>query len=878
MTRIASKLWLSFLTACFAIANIRSQTVTWKADHAPGWVDNSSWQLAANFVEGVAPVAGDTVVIPPEKTVTVDDASISFVKTLGRVSAADVSSAVVFTLNGAVPVTNDCCLGVVTTTAKTNATDVGRYVKRGSGEMVLGAVGAFDNYARFIVEEGSLRLPPGVDPVSPDANRNYHELSVSNGATLYMCYGNPENTTGGNFTRTRYLYLAGTLSNPCPGRNLRVFGADRVSVVYPEAEFVNAVELRTEGLVDIRKSNLTGSHKFGVYFGGSLGVTALGGTSAASSIGSGSGFNFCEAKDGVIGTLRFLGENSGSGKNVAVAASGGVKGHAIIDAGPVGGLSLWSTGVWQADTGNSVASFVFTGSNTVPSSIGTAFATSGNRHYSLTKRGSGRWNIARVYTNEFGNVTVEEGVLGVKTLYDRGEPCSLGTGLVNFPASFYGTSTNLADRVDYSLVLGSAADRPAVFEYYGDKSVLSAGRLTAVAGDATLRNATAHAFRIQGFRSIAAKAATLTLDGTYDMTNALANVSDTGAGALSIVKKGAGIWTLSGTNAIRGAVIAKEGTFVVQGNDVPYDWFRFVGKKNYGNYAAASEIGRFAILNSSGQNLATTLYNGYSKRVYERADLAPGACCLWGQTGYSSSGTYSTLECMFYYYSTSRDYRAAIIHTVNGVSTAPDPEKPETWIEFALRVKAGSGAAASYDFTTGRNDEKNEHFTTWDLYGSNDGLNWDLLDSKTDYPFKQADITWYATSNTYENALHKGWPIAGRPTAPVQTVGAVGAEDGALLEAKGTVIANGIRVDAQATGGTVKGFTFAEAGAVEVLNLGSSMEIELPLTIVDAKDLSNVANWQVRVDGRLRKGFRASVDEQMGKVSIASDGMLLLIR
>lgn len=878
MIRSGRRVRFSLLAVCFASANLFAQTVTWKDDQAPGWVDNSSWQLAANFVEGVAPVAGDTVVIPPGKTVTVDDASITFVKTLGRVSAADVSSSVIFTLNGAVPVTNDCCLGVVTTSSKTNATDVGRYVKRGSGEMVLSAVGVFDNYARFIVEEGSLRLPPGIDPSNPDANRYYHELSVSNDATLHMCYGNPKNTSGSNFTCTRYLYLAGTLSNPCPGRNLRVYGADRVSIVYPEAKFVNTVEFRSEGLVDIRKTNLTGAHRFGVYFGGCLGVTALGGAAAASSIGSGSAFTFNEAKGGVIGTLRFLGANDGSGKNIAVAASGGVKGHAIIDAGPVGGLSLWSTGVWQSDTGNSVASFVFTGSNTVSSSIGTAFATSGNRYYSITKRGSGRWNIGRIYTNEFGNVTVEEGVLGVKTLYDRGEPCSLGTGLVNFPASFYGTSTNPTDRVDYSLVLGSATDHSAVFEYYGDKSVLSAGRLTAVAGDATLRNATEHAFRIQGFRSIAAKPATLTLDGTYEMTNGLANVSDTGAGALSIVKKGAGIWTLSGTNAIRGAVIAKEGTFVVQGNDVPYDWFKFVGKKNYGNYAAASEIGRFAILNSSGQNLATTLYNGYSKRVYERADLVPGACCLWGRTGYSSSGTYSTLECMFYYYSTGRDYRAAIIHTVNGVSTAPDPEKPETWIEFALRVKAGSAAAASYDFTTGRNDEKNEHFTTWDLYGSNDGLNWDLLDSKTDYPFKQADMTWYATSNTYANALHKGWPIAGKPTAPVQTVGAVGAEDGALLEAKGTVIANGIRADVQATGGTVKGFTFAESGVVEVSNLGSNREIELPLTISDAEGLSNVANWQVCVDGRLRKGFRASVDEQTGKVSIAADGLLLLVR
>ena len=78
----------SVVFAAFALG-AHAGTVTWKADGAEGLVDNSSWQEAANFVGGVAPVAGDIVVIPADKTVTIDDDSAAFVSTLSRIQPAN---------------------------------------------------------------------------------------------------------------------------------------------------------------------------------------------------------------------------------------------------------------------------------------------------------------------------------------------------------------------------------------------------------------------------------------------------------------------------------------------------------------------------------------------------------------------------------------------------------------------------------------------------------------------------------------------------------------------------------------------------------------------------------------------------------------------
>ncbi len=56
MIRKICALAAAMTMSCFsAVAN----TVTWKADGAEGWVDNSNWQNPDNFVEGIAPVAGE---------------------------------------------------------------------------------------------------------------------------------------------------------------------------------------------------------------------------------------------------------------------------------------------------------------------------------------------------------------------------------------------------------------------------------------------------------------------------------------------------------------------------------------------------------------------------------------------------------------------------------------------------------------------------------------------------------------------------------------------------------------------------------------------------------------------------------------------------
>ena len=877
-------------------------TVTWKADGAEGWVDNSSWQNKDNFVEGAAPVAGDTVVIPADKTVTVSDASAAFVSSLARIQPSAETSVVVFTLT-AETTTLACCLGYPVTSADSWQYAFGRFVKRGSGELILtGGSASNDNDTNFIVEEGTLRLP--------SSSLNYCDLSVSNNATLYL----PSGGTIG----CRNCFIRGNLENTV-SKQFRPHNKNVWSVIYETAHIGAKVQFYPNGYVRVLTLDNCSEGRTCPYYGGRMEVMSFGKRQYASSIGKCSEFGSAEGAPSRYGNVAFTYLGTGEDVNHNPWLGYPAEGPFEIDAGATGGLNFspvcsWGGSTTSSSPTGSIGCYILTGSNT------TACTAGGNMNgtgliRNVVKRGSGTWKFPYApfksgtdgsyvpggtsYTRAgMGTVSVEEGTLQFDNLLDAGVECSLGSGTNRYERGWAGNPTKAVEHVcDYSFAFGSESAIPAVFESVGGYGVFCHGRRSAIFGDITIRNSATNAagallpFKMDDFYAATDDPATLTLEAK-GAGNEIHTVSDAGKGALSVVTKGEGSWELTGTNQISGTVRAGGGKLTVKAPDAPYDWFRWrvksIGRTGTGVALCIAELGIYDAdgkrLNvGMGEYTVDDVNPAVSKSARDAVSLEPATYGFWMGDGYKE--TQNDVKKVAYRLVSLFDDTTMRMDCSRNNYTKPDPEKEETWIEIVMRLPEGSKPAASYDFVAGITDETGCLPKSWVFEGSSDGYVWTVLDERTvpdeDFDaFAAASWKWMATKVAYSDgkaATHTGgWPIAGAPTKACETaLGAVGASNGATLVGAGSVMANGLAVDASAVGGTVSNIAFAASGTLTVTNFpASAKQVVLP-GVYSGESAANIADWTLTVDG-VRKNYLVSVED--GEITITKPGLMILAR
>jgi hypothetical protein len=90
-----------------------------------------------------------------------------------------------------------------------------------------------------------------------------------------------------------------------------------------------------------------------------------------------------------------------------------------------------------------------------------------------------------------------------------------------------------------------------------------------------------------------------------------------------------------------------------------------------------------------------------------------------------------------------------------------------------------------------------------------------------------------------------------------------------------------LTIDAAAGGGTVKNVSFAESGTIHLKNLPSDASLHdfsIRLTLLDAKDIANLAGWRICADGvELNAGkYKACYSE--GFLRITGTGMTIIVR
>ena len=174
----------------------------------------------------------------------------------------------------------------------------------------------------------------------------------------------------------------------------------------------------------------------------------------------------------------------------------------------------------------------------------------------IKKTGSGTWRLASTRSDNHGTIAVEQGTLEFETVKERGEGCSLGTA--NLTHSEYTGDKDGAKVVPYACLVGGGNDEACpVLCYVGSASATIANRAVAIKGIGGFAS-NGGVLDWTGFSSAQSGMNTLVLSGSAE--GCIARSVTNGVGVLSVMKTGAGSWTLDGNVDFSGGISVKEGT------------------------------------------------------------------------------------------------------------------------------------------------------------------------------------------------------------------------------------------------------------------------------------------------------------------------------
>lgn len=871
----------------------------------------NDWTDADNWEGGVKPVAGngDTVVIPNEMTATLNasdtascqlvaEGGLALIKMMGRPGDKGVAKTGTLIVNvgeNDADLTIHCkMLGYRTAEAANADASSGLVIKRGAGGLRLHPESAgSDYYTSFTVEEGDLYLPQEIKAAS-----NYRTLCVSNNAALHI-----PATTGKKYqVNIINLEGAGTVTNS------HANGYTDIQVhVSGDCEFSGKLanlrlyakggNLRLTGTASTMTSMPTADYNYsaGPSSSGILGVRKFGMRGEPSSVGVGNGVVFGQ----VGGVIRYIGDEDEATDKYIYWQYPKTQMN-FLDGGPHGGIRFSADSAWadwtinDADRGMKSLGLCgegLAGTNEMAGAIAAVVKNGDTCRMHLTKRGAGIWRFRDHATRDgIGGITVEEGTLQFDSLAEKGRMCALGTA-VDCHTNYWG-EYDASAKVAYAYDVGAATTEGA-FEYRGDANVFVTERPMALSGNARIKNDGAADFRYANVTPKTSGAKTLTLDGAGTGDNLLADVIDTVAAPISIVKEGAGTWTLANTNAaLHGTVVAKGGTLKILAPAGKYTWYLWTPKGVV--YPDGGEVSDYK----------PTYMNTFEFLLYRTNDY------MRVNKGLTVCSDYAQIQPGQAAYMDYKKHGGSLANLFDGANNTawnttvdnllPRVDNEATWSRIVMRLADGTPEVGGYDFgcsygvkqslLDGRYDMFGADVLAWTLEGSIDGIHWDLL-HKID---NSLDRNCGMPVGLYANRLYKtqsnqaallvcstnSQPIVGHSTStvdPMANVTAVQVQNGATLEAVGAkMAAKGLVFDATDTkGGTIRNFAFAEAGTLTVPGKISG-SIDLPITFDGCTGVDNLTDWTLSVNGKIATNKHIVV--RNGKVSVVSDGIMLIVR
>ena len=867
-------------------------------------------KTSSYLVDGAEPAdlpgADDLVYLPAGEAfeVTAPSASFSALSAAGRIVPKSGNTLVVD-----VPNAGDVC---ELSAAFANSTTASEYAnglikKRGAGTLNLsggtgGGLGAaYSYFCDLTVEGGVLRLPQ-----ETVGTRYVGRVAVSNDASFLL---SPEAST----TRIAGLRGGGIVTNATATActlEIRCSWAVRDRVDF-SGSIGGPLSVLSNGVGSFLGTNSTFSGSMslthyvetssgGVPFANYiLGVANFGREGEPSAIGT-NGIVYSNYRGG---RFRYLGTGETTDKKFHVRMSQIALSDAVpfeIDGGATGNLVI-EGGEFDnkyANEAMALPRILLSGTNANACTVAVPIKlTQTDYPFHIKKSGSGRWEFLRAAKDSAntGAFTVEEGELGYDTLAPVGEACAFGYATKLYKYVSVKSADLPSNKSSYAFTLGGEGTT-GTLDYVGTNRVAGTGRLVGLAG--TGRFTTSGSGRSEvyfnGVSAIGANAKrTLVLDGAAG-TSTFANVTN-GEGVVSVVKRGAGTWVLSGETSFSGSLSVEAGRLVVRAPDAPYTWHRLTIKSVWESGANCfPRLAEFAMYRSDGTRCSKNLVQDHSYTTLGfGAEVRPKSAIMeldaghvsWSdgrlhKVGYTSQDidklfddSASTLWRDYYYDGT--DY--------------PVESSPSRWLVMTLRQPLDNGEVVAYDFV---DKDLTGTLKSWRIEASQDGVNWTTLTNATFGVWNEGTGTydkpeiaaqqWYSTLTAFAAnrvlAANEGFRIPGRPNwtgpAALAEVSQVFVTSNAVLEAEGSVSIGDLVVDC-ASGGTIKGFALKPTGTLSLVNVPRPQSgFVLPMTFEGVSGLSNLENWTVKLNGVAKQ---ASVVVKDGVPRVYLPGMMLIV-
>ena len=833
---------LMFVATLAPVLAFGAGEYTWVGNASSSWLDASSYTLGGQPVDDPPP-AGATVIFQRSSTATINDDSIAYVSSLGRLQiATDTQIGISISTNAVL----GCAIAGTST-----GTPYGTVVKTGGGRLSLMAVEIvtssnkyYDYFTAFDVQAGEVAFPQGASGLSGKTEYT-GELSVAEDATIRI----PDNAA----TYATAISGAGAIiCDATSGRTLRVLGSGTsdfsgklqgpklaldayygtVNLSGSENEFTGNVALNGASAV-------LGVGKFGMK------------SDAASSMGTDSSVEI-KASGGMIRYLGTAADATDKEFNFYPGdeAEGSIAG---FDAGAFGGVTFlgnWNLYNNQANPAR-MRWLTLTGSNVVNECVvSNDMPTVSDYTFTVTKRGTGIWRFAGE-RGLAGAINVDEGTLRFDSIAEQGERSALGTATMLYEE--YNGEKDDARKVDYAIRLGNDGTEGAI-EYVGAGFAGSKTRPIALKGDGRIVHDGADGFiRLRGISALTSGEKTLTLDGDGTCDCEISGIAD-GAGRVNVVKEGTGIWAITGTNTFTGSIRVKAGTLCLR-NPTNYTWFRWdVMSSQSGGALRIAEMGLF----DGGSNRVNGAMNCLTTLATANGNLQYGDAAFEFDPGLHSTSAFKNL-----FDSSTSDLRLSSKQALRVVQHV-GAESDVAFFDFAS-YKPGSGTAGGpKDFT---------------LQVSQDGGFWTTIFTES---VAESDTAtrWHYQDASVSDAKHGGRPINTvipaelRPQNAFGTVSSVRIDAGATLKLEGDVSLGRIVVDS-ASAGTIAGGSFAEDGVIDVIADPEAAMTELPLTFDGVAGVENVPAWTLKVNGSDSSNHKLKLVN--GKLCLKKAGGLILI-
>ena len=861
MNRLALAVLLS-ATFCGASA-LANNILTYDPQGTGGW------RAATQYKERVAPQAGDRVNINAGTSCTalVSKADFAFVNSLHEIVLYNQS-----TLKFEIPDDADApyWLDNVQLHGQASAhSGGGLIIKTGAGRLFYGAANhkATSSLTTpcmgFLIEDGVMTFQGNVD--SQIDVRSPGKLTMRSDVTDdFTCYGlNGDGVVECEAAR-QFCFAGGTEARP------NVFTGTFVGKVMPTLK--NGYQYLTNpsafsANVDIRLWRYV------------VGVTKFGWGNEAGSLG----LSKTLWVRGDPTRILYLGAGEKTDRGLTFNTDSG---EATLDAGATGGLT-WTGDISTKSTRGRMCQLALDGSNTVECVLQAPIIDSSTNATYVTKRGTGVWkmNNSNMSNGGHGGIAVENGILRYVSIAEAGHNCSLGYADLLYES--YSGAPDESRRVGYAFKLGDGTDfepgkslpvNSATLAYCGPSAVLCNTRPVALSGAGRLRNETDFAFLHAGVTSLddGDHALVLDADGADNLVRDVTN----GTGRITVVKEGAGTWTVAGGKDFSGVEV-RAGTLKLTSQE-NFTFFRFTAK-DVVNKSSYYQLGEMRFWDAEDHVRSENLR--YRNCVGDVSKLNPGEVTdlrTFVKSGDCSLNTRGIrgVENLFTNLVWSTRSAKDVIWS-GGTGKNADPEVAETWQGFICRLSEGT-PVTRYDmmYAGGLNSRE---VTKWTLEGSLDGLNWTLLHSAS---YDASPVTavhrWYSTNKDEENRLPgEGFAIvATNADRYVSGPISMGVNAGATLVSDAEVAVNEIVYDAAKGGGSLDGFAFAESGTFRIVNAASDkvQALDLPMTFgTNVSGQENVAGWSVVLNGTAM-GSRRTVTATPDGFKMTSSGLMLIIR